>query len=92
MEVRTGNYILLKGAYALFISRKAAEKVVKSYNCPDYKVYGVTRQHLKMICELAKMSEMKLMVIPFLSSSLSGETGDVSVISYSAPNIEADYL
>jgi len=45
-----------------------------------------------MICELAKMSEMKLMVIPFLSSSLSGETGDVSVISYSAPNIEADYL
>jgi hypothetical protein len=44
----------LNGAIALFLSKKSAERVLKNTGENCYAVFGVSRQHLRALCYIAK--------------------------------------
>jgi hypothetical protein len=46
--------IALNGVIALFLSKKSAERVLKKIGEKGYAVFGVTREHLRGICYMAK--------------------------------------
>jgi hypothetical protein len=71
----TGSYYSSGGnIILLFISKKSAERALKTDGAKVYAVFGVSQQHLKAICLMSKLFKYELGIISVLSPDSYGNS------------------
>ena len=72
----------------LFISKKAAERVLEADGTKDCAVFGVSRQQLRAICIMSQVFKCELLISSVLSLDSSGR---LFTLKYSPDEILAEY-
>ena len=86
----TGTYFGFEGdQIVLFISKKAAERIITRYCLDKYDVFGVTRQQLKAICYMSKVFGYNLFIC---SKLLRSSNEELLVWTYSCDDILDEFV
>lgn len=86
----TGSYYSSGGnIILLFISKKSAERALKTDGAKGYSVFGVCQQHLKAICLMSKLFKYELGIISVLSLDSYGNS--LLLYKHSYDQILAEY-